>query len=197
MRDKCVNGFAFYEKANPNLLNKGTQMEKDISLLQGTELFHGLSPEQIGKVLNICRTVRFSTNEIIMNEGEMGDCMYIILQGAVEVIKRLIMAGLDDDEESADKSKVFTRLDAAGGHPLFGEIALLKELKRTATVRAVTDCTLYEIKKKDFLNLAESDFEFGYRILLNMAGIVSERLRKADEDTVKLTTVLSMILKES
>jgi CRP/FNR family cyclic AMP-dependent transcriptional regulator len=171
-------------------------MEKDTSPLQGTELFKGLSPEQIRKVINICRTVRFSADEIIMKEGEMGDSMYIILQGTVEVIKRLIMAALDDDE-SADKSKIFTRLDAAGQHPVFGEIALLQELKRTATVRAVNDCILYEIKKKDFLSLAESDFEFGYRILLNMAGIVSARLRKADEDTVKLTTVLSMILKET
>jgi len=171
-------------------------MEKDISPLQGTELFKGLSPEQIRKVLNICHTVRFPANEIIMNEGEMGDSMYIILQGTVEVIKRLIMAAVDDDE-SADKSKVFTRLDATGLHPVFGEIALLQESKRTASVRTVTDCILYEIKKKDFLSLTESDFEFGYRILLNMAGIVSERLRKADEDTVKLTTVLSMILKES
>lgn len=171
-------------------------MELDVSLLQGTELFKGLSPDQIGKVLHICRTVRFSASDIIMKEGEMGDSMYIILQGTVEVIKRLILAGMDDDE-SADKNKVFTRLDAAGRHPVFGEIALLQELKRTATVRAVTDCNLYEIKKADFLKLAESDFEFGYRILLNMAGIVSERLRKADEDTVKLTTVLSMILKES
>ena len=174
-------------------------MEKDMSLLKETELFKGLSPEQIGKVLQICRTVRFSANEIIMNEGEMGDSMYIILQGSVEVIKRLILAGMDDDDddECADKNKVFTRLDAAGRHPVFGEIALLQELKRTATVRTVTDCILYEIKKVDFLSLAESDFEFGYRILLNMAGMLSERLRKADEDTVKLTTVLSMILKES
>jgi CRP/FNR family cyclic AMP-dependent transcriptional regulator len=171
-------------------------MEMDITLLQETELFKGLSPDQIRKVLNICRTVRFSESEIIMKEGEIGDSMYIILQGTVEVIKRLILAGMDDDE-STDKNKVFTRLDAAGGHPVFGEIALLQELKRTATVRAVTNCNLYEIKKMDFLSLAESDFEFGYRILLNMAGIVSERLRKADEDTVKLTTVLSMVLRES
>ena len=171
-------------------------MEKDISLLQGTELFKGLSPEQIGKVLQICHTVHFTANDIIMKEGDMGDSMYIIRQGTVEVIKRLILAGLDDGE-GVDKNKVFTRIDSAGRHPVFGEVALLQESRRTATVRAVTDCILGEIKKMDFLRLAESDFEFGYRMLLNMAGIVSARLRKADEDTVKLTTVLSMILKES
>ena len=170
-------------------------MEKDTSPLQGTELFKKLSPEQINKVLNICRTVHFFENDIIMKEGELGDRMYIILEGTVEVIKRLIMDGVDDDE-GAEKNKVFTRLDASQ-HPVFGEIALLEELRRTATVRAITDCKLYEINKQDFLNLAESDYEFGYRILLNLARIVSARLKKANEDTIKLTTVLSIILKEA
>jgi CRP/FNR family cyclic AMP-dependent transcriptional regulator len=170
-------------------------MENNISRLKETDLFKNLSVDQIRKVLNICRTVTFSEDEIIMKEGETGDRMYIILQGTVEVIKKLIMDGVGDDE-NVERNKIFTRLDA-GQHAVFGEIALLEELRRTATIRAVTDCTLYEIKKDDFLNLAEEDFEFGYRILLNMARIVSARLRKADEDTIKLTTVLSMILKES
>jgi len=170
-------------------------MEKEISILQETELFKNLTPAQIRKVLNICRTITFSEDEIIMNEGETGDRMYIILEGTVEVIKKLIMDGVED-EGTVERNKIFTRLDA-GQHAVFGEIALLEELHRTATVRAVTRCTLYEIRKDDFLKLAEGDFEFGYRILLNLARIVSARLRKANEDTIKLTTVLSVILKET
>jgi len=170
-------------------------MEKEISILQETELFKNLTPAQIRKVLNICRTITFSEDEIIMNEGETGDRMYIILGGTVEVIKKLIMDGVED-EGTVERNKIFTRLDA-GQHAVFGEIALLEELHRTATVRAVTRCTLYEIRKDDFLKLAEGDFEFGYRILLNLARIVSARLRKANEDTIKLTTVLSVILKET
>ena len=170
-------------------------MEKEISILQETELFKNLTPAQIRKVLNICRTITFSEDEIIMNEGETGDRMYIILEGTVEVIKKLIMDGVED-EGTVERNKIFTRLDA-GQHAVFGEIALLEELRRTATVRAVTSCTLYEIRKADFLKLAEADFEFGYRILQNLARIVSARLRKANEDTIKLTTVLSVILKEN
>jgi CRP-like cAMP-binding protein len=70
-------------------------------------------------------------------------------------------------------------------------------MKRTATIKAVTDCIFYEIKKDDFLRLAREDYKLGYQILLNLARIVSARLRKADEDTIKLTTALSIILKES
>src|SRR3972149_10610322 len=86
-------------------------MEKEISILQETELFKNLTSAQIRKVLNICRTITFSEDEIIMNEGETGDKMYIILEGTVEVIKKLIMDG-GEDEGTVGKNKIYTRLDA-------------------------------------------------------------------------------------
>lgn len=170
-------------------------MEKDISLLKGIALFKGLSEEKILKVLNIMHRVTFSENEIIMKEGDSGDSMYIIFDGSVEVVKSLIVG--DMEEEDVEKNKVFTRLDGKHHHAIFGEIALLEELKRTATIKAITNCVLYEINKDDFLKLVENDYELGYRILLNLARVVSARLRKADEETVKLTTALSIILRET
>lgn len=168
-------------------------MEGDISILKETGLFKDLTAEHIKKILSISKKITFSSNDVIMKEGEVGDTMYIMLDGTVEVAKRLIIEGMDD--ESTGKDKVFTKL-SAGQHAVFGEIALLEECERTATIRAVTDCILYEVKKDDFLRLAGEDYELGYRVLLNMSRIVSSRLRKADEETVKLTTVLSIVLKE-
>ena len=169
-------------------------MEQEIALLRETELFRDLTGEQIGEILSISRKVTFSEDEVIMREGEEGDTMYIILEGTVEVVKSLVMG--DPDEEVDVKNKVFTRLDASV-HAVFGEIALLETMKRTATIKTVTKCRLYEIKRSDFMRLADADHELGYRILLNLARIVSARLRKADEDTIKLTTALSIILRES
>jgi CRP/FNR family cyclic AMP-dependent transcriptional regulator len=169
-------------------------MSDHITALQETELFRGLAIEQITKVLGIARIVSFSEGDIIMKEGEVGNTMYVMLEGTVEVVKSLIMHGFDD--ESFGKNKVFTRLDARQ-HPVFGEIALLEEVDRTATIIAVTDCQLYEINKDDFLKLIESDARLGYVMLLNLARIVSARLRKADEDTIKLTTALSIVLQQS
>jgi CRP/FNR family cyclic AMP-dependent transcriptional regulator len=169
-------------------------MEKDISLLKEITLFKDLPIEKIRKIVNILRRVTFTENEIIMKEGDSGDTMYIILEGSVEVVKSLVIGDMDD--EDVGKNKVFTRLDGKQ-HAVFGEIALLEELRRTATIKAITNCVLYEIKKDDFLKLAEDDYELGYRILLNIARVVSARLRKADEETVKLTTALSIILQET
>jgi CRP/FNR family cyclic AMP-dependent transcriptional regulator len=169
-------------------------MEQEIALLRETELFRDLTGKQIGEILSISRKVAFSEDEVIMREGDEGDTMYIIREGTVEVVKSLVMG--DPGEEVDEKNKVFTRLDASV-HAVFGEIALLETMRRTATIKTVTNCRFYEIKRSDFLRLAEANHELGYRILLNLARIVSARLRKADEDTIKLTTALSIILRES
>jgi CRP/FNR family transcriptional regulator, cyclic AMP receptor protein len=170
-------------------------MEIDFSLLKETEIFKNLTRDQIEKVLTISRRVSFSAGETVMNEGEHGDTMYVIASGSVDVVKSLIRGGIDEEQETGSRNKVFTRLDASD-HAVFGEMALLEELQRTATVRAVTGCELLAIKKDDFLQLAEQDYELGYRICMNLSRIVSARLRKADEDTIKLTTALCFILQE-
>lgn len=167
-------------------------MGESMEQLRKTDILKNLTDAQIEKVLGIARTVEFPAGAVIMKEGEEGDTIYIIREGTVEVVKSLIMGG---DEQAADKSKVFTRLDASG-HAVFGEMALLETTKRSATIKAVTKCKFYEIKGEDFLHLAEDDHELGFRIIMNVARIVSARLRKADEDTVKLTTALSIILSD-
>jgi len=169
-------------------------MEEAIGYLRETVLFNGLTEDQIRKILTISRKVRFDKQAVIMEEGQVGDTMYIILEGEVQVIKTLTLKGV---EEAADgKNKVFTKLSAEQ-HPVFGEVALLEESERTATVKALTDCVFYEIRKDDFMKLAEKDYELGYRVLLNLSRIVSSRLRKVNEDAIKLTTVLSLVLKEN
>ncbi len=169
-------------------------MEHEIALLRETELFSELTAEQIAKILSIARKVNFSEGQIIMREAEDGDTMYIILEGTVEVVKSLVMG--DPDEEADEKSKVFTRLDASD-HAVFGEVGLFEAMKRTATIKTVTQARFLEIKRSSFLRLTDADHELGYRVFFNLAKIVSGRLRKADEDTIKLTTALSIILRES
>lgn len=166
----------------------------DYSIFSGSEIFKGLNNAQIGKILDIAREVKFKAGEEILREGDIGDTMYIMKEGTVEVIKNLVLVELEDFEDRK-KTKVFTKLDAKD-NAVFGELSLLDAMKRTATVKAVTDCVLYEINRGDFLKLAEEDCELGYRVILNLAKIIGARLRKADEETVKLTTILSIVLSE-
>ena len=73
-------------------------------------------------------------------------------------------------------------------------MALFEQGKRTATVVAQTDCTLLEIARDDFLSFAEANPRIGYEITRKITQLLCSRLRKADEDTIKLTTALSLAL---
>jgi CRP-like cAMP-binding protein len=128
---------------------------------------------------------------VILKEGEVGDTLYIIEKGTVEVSKTLVMKLAREDFQ--DRDKILTKLSAED-HAIFGEVTLFEQNKRTATVVTLTDCWLLEISKSDFLRLAEQNPRVGYKITRNIAQLLCSRLRKADEDTIKLTTALSMAL---
>ena len=76
----------------------------------------------------------------VVSQGEVGDRLYIVKDGEAEVVARG-----DDEQELATLSK----------NDYFGEIALLKDVPRTATVRAKGTLELYSLEREDFQNLLE------------------------------------------
>jgi len=164
---------------------------EEIAFLKKIPILRDLNEEELGQFLKIARRVRFPKGQPILTEGQAGDTIYIMEEGMVEISKTLVM--IKGQENSKDRDKVLTKLSAEG-HAIFGEVALFEQSKRTATVIALTDCLLLEISKADFLRLAEDNPRIGYKITRNIAQLLCSRLRKADEDTIKLTTALSMAL---
>jgi len=165
-------------------------MEEE-KFLKAVPILRDLAEEELRQFLKIARRVRFPKGQPIITEGQTGETMYIIEEGMVEVSKTLVL--IKGQESSRDRDKVLTRLSAED-HAIFGEVALFEQSKRTATVVALTDCLLLEIAKPDFLRLAQENPWIGYKITRNIAELLCSRLRKADEDTVKLTTALSIAL---
>ena len=164
---------------------------EDEKLLKAIPILQDLGEEELRQVLKIARPVQFPRGKVILKEGETGETMYIIAEGAVEVSKTLVMMGGREDLQ--DREKILTKLSAED-HAIFGEVALFEKSKRTATVLALTDCRMLEISKSDFLRLAEENPRIGYKITRNIVQLLCSRLRKTDEDTIKLTTALSIAL---
>jgi CRP/FNR family transcriptional regulator, cyclic AMP receptor protein len=164
---------------------------EEIAFLKRIPILRDLDEEELGQFLKIARRVRFPKGKSIITEGQTGETLYIMEEGMVEISKTLVMG--KGQENSRDRDKVLTKLSAED-HAIFGEVALFEQSKRTATVVALTDCLLLEISKSDFLRLAEENPRVGYKISRNIAQLLCSRLRKADEDTIKLTTALSMAL---
>lgn len=165
-------------------------MEEE-KFLQAIPILQDLNEEELRKILSIARRVQYPKGKIILKEGDTGESMFIIEEGMVEISKTLVMKLGREDYQ--DRDKILTKLSAED-HAIFGEVALFEQNKRTATVTALTDCRLLEISKPEFLRLADESPRMGYKITRNIAQLLCSRLRKADEDTIKLTTALSIAL---
>jgi hypothetical protein len=84
--------------------------------------------------------VRFRPGEVIFRQGDHGDLVYTIVRGEVEVIR---------EEENGDE-RLLARM---GPGEYFGEMALISDAPRTATVRALTDVEAVSMGGADFTTL--------------------------------------------
>ena len=152
-------------------------------------LFQDLEDNEIQQVLHSTHPHNFTAGAPILQEGETGDSLFIMCQGEVEITKALTLV-LDED---TPKEKVMIRLKAEDG-VCFGEMALLENEARSATVTALTDCNLLELQQQDFLALVRENPQMGAKILLRLAQMLSRHLRKSNQDVIKLTTALAIAL---
>ena len=118
-------------------------------LIGTVPLLNGLSESILRHLADRAKAVTFIGNDIIIGEGDRGDALYIISHGWVKVYKQ------------ADESKVIAELRDGD---FFGEIALLGDQVRTATVKAMIPTTLLRLTRKDVLALAEEDHELKERL---------------------------------
>lgn len=154
-----------------------------ISLLQD------LDDQELERALSLTVSRRFPAGSVIIQEGEPGDSMFIMCEGEVEITKRL---GLVLDEE-VPRERIIIRLKAEEG-VCFGEMALLENEPRSATVTALTECHLLEMGREEFFTLVKENSVMGCKILLRLAQLLSRYLRKTNQDMVKLTTAMAIAL---
>ncbi len=161
----------------------------DAAFFRKIFLFQDLEDRELEEVLDRTRPRQFFAGQVIIQEGDPGDSLYIMVEGEVEITKQLTLV-LDED---TPKERVMIRLKAEDG-VYFGEMSLLESDSRSATVTALSDCRLLELQRQDFLELVRNDGAMGVKLLLRLAQLLSRHLRKANQDVVKLTTALAISL---
>ncbi len=112
----------------------------------------------------------YEDGNIIIRQGEPGDCMYEIQEGQVEVVQE------KDGKEI--QLAVLSRGD------FFGEMALFDREVRSATVRAKGEVRALTIDKRTFLRKITEDPSLAFRIVERM----SRRIRELDAEIVRLKT---------
>lgn len=116
----------------------------------------------------------FEDGQIIIQQGELGDCMYVVQAGLVEVIvtqdgSERIMAILGQGE-------------------FFGEMALFDRAVRMATVRALGEARVLTVDKRNLMRRIHEDPSLVYRMLLEMSGRIrdlSAEVTRLDQELTK------------
>lgn len=166
-------------------------MKRRLEVLQKIPIFKDVTPETLTRLGEIARPINFKKGDIIIKEGEAGSCMFILVDGSVKITKNITLSATEPNSEGIEKDLIML---SGEDLPVFGEMSLLEEDVRTATVTALADVELWRIDKDDFREAAEKDYKSAYFVVLEIARIISSRLRKTDRDIVKLTTVLGIAL---
>lgn len=119
-------------------------LEQIISVLEKVPLFEGLSRKDLDKIARLVRGRSIKPGELLFKEGDPGDKFYIVQGGSVEILKD--KAGAEPD-----------RLAVKRAGDSFGEMALLTDAPRSATIRALEPTNLLVVSRADFEQLLGGD----------------------------------------
>ncbi|XP_029452161.1 cGMP-dependent protein kinase 2-like isoform X2 [Rhinatrema bivittatum] len=117
--------------------HKHKQRRQEIlGFLKESQTLNGLCDTQLSKIIDSMEERKFHPGDVIVQEGDEGKAFFIILKGEVQVTKKV------------NGSQEQIRIMRAGEH--FGGLALIRNICRTATCRALGDVTCITMNKEDF-----------------------------------------------
>ena len=137
-------------------------------VLRRVWLFSGLDQGQLDTISSFTFQKTFTPGELIVEEGRTGNGCYVVISGEVEVVK-----GLGTETQLI--------LAKRGSGEVIGEMALLGEWPRTASVRALDEVNCLGIDRWVFLSQLEREPQVAIRLLQ----VLAERLREADARLVQ------------
>ena len=141
-------------------------------ILKRVPLFSTFSEQQLSAVLAYVQHRRYPRNALIVRAGDETDALYIILSGRVKVL-------IQDDEGHE------VILSMRGSHDFFGEMGLLDDQPRSASVEALEPCEMLRLSKAGFVTCMKDNFDLAMRIIRNLV----KRLRDADRKIESLALI--------
>lgn len=127
--------------------------------------FKGLEENELQDMAALTELRTYPANHILCHEGAYEEVFYIIADGSVVISKKML-------DEEAEKI-----LRVGGMGDLVGEMALIQNAPRAATVRTITECTVLEMEKKDF----ETILSRSPRMAIDIIRITLDRMRANDQ----------------
>ncbi len=146
-------------------MNKVTQLQK-------SRLFEGLLPEEFEMLADLTQHRIVPPGELIFEQGDIGDCLYLLVDGSVEVLQ----------QGSKSEQHLIARLEAPS---FFGEMSLVDKEFRSASIRATAESELLCLTNENLHSFARI-YRNGFTlVVINIARVLSARLRETNQKLIE------------
>lgn len=143
---------------------RAKRLELKREMLHTMPLFSRLSERELLQVMQVAEVFEYAAGEMIVRQGEAGDCMYVCLDGRLQVSSHKTIVG---------EVK-------RGEH--FGEMALVRNLPRSATITAIVPSELISIRREAFFELIRTEPRVAVKLLWQFLGVLAHRLERTSND---------------
>lgn len=140
------------------------EFDRKRAFLQRVALFNGISRREFGTLFQALVPRQYHVGEVLCREGDVGRALFIMESGEVEVSRK----GPDGENRKIATLK-------AGDY--FGEMALIDEQPRTASVTATEEVRVYLLYKTELEKLLKEAPHIGAAIMAHLAALLAVRLR--------------------
>lgn len=127
-------------------------------------VLEALSEEEWQTIIRNAQMIPFSRGEVLLDEGEADNAVYIVISGQVEVVSR----------GSFGRSKRIATIDEGS---VFGEVAFFDAKPRSASVRAIGDGEVLRLSRKGFDQIAAWNPNLAQQFLFDLGSILAYRFR--------------------
>jgi CRP-like cAMP-binding protein len=132
--------------------------DKKVELLSGVPLFSGCSKKELRRIASIADEIDFRPGKVLTRQGAPGREFFVLLEGTVDIVR--------DDK----------KINELAAGEFFGELALISDIPRTATVTVKSPVRALVVVDRDFRRLLKDDVGVAVKVL----GTMAERMPPAD-----------------
>ena len=147
-------------------------LQRDVEVLRSIPLFAKIEPAKLKLLAFTSEQVEYMEGEVLFRQGDAGDAAYIVLEGAADIL--------------VDTPQGQVRVAQLGKNDIVGEIAILCDVPRTATVAAATRLLTLRVSKDGFFNLVTQFPQVGVEIMHELASRLHHTTQQLTEASGKL-----------
>jgi CRP/FNR family transcriptional regulator, cyclic AMP receptor protein len=142
---------------------------EDFSSIKNSTMLQGLSDQELGKLAGFCEMREMAEGTTVFIENMPGESLFLVKKGTIRV-SRMFAEG---DEQT---------LVVLGPEDIFGEMAVIDGLPRSATARVAENAELISLNRKSLEQLCRDDAALALKLVKNIVKVFSQRVREVNEE---------------